>query len=100
MLAQVDADCAQRFQIKFLHFFRWRFQDYLQLHVLEQAIRILPVSSIGRTPRRLHISHFVRIRSQHPEKGLRKPWFRADFNIVGLLQDTSPLRPKGLQSQD
>ena len=100
MLAQINTHRAQRFQIKLLHIFRRRLQDDLQLHVLVQAVGIFPIAPVGRPARRLHIRDFVRLRPQHAQKGFRRHGARADFDIVRLLQDTSALRPKSLQSKD
>src|SRR5208337_4352522 len=36
VLAQINADCTERFQIELLHILRRRLQDHLQLQVLEQ----------------------------------------------------------------
>src|ERR1700723_3832485 len=51
VLAEVDADCAQRFEVEFLDVFWRRLQDYLQLEVLEEAIGIFPVTAVGGAPR-------------------------------------------------
>ena len=100
MLAQINADRTERFKVKLLHGLRRRLQDHLQLQVLEQPVRILPVAPVGRTPRRLHVSDLIRIRAQHAQKRLRSHGPRAHFNVVGLLQDGPALSKKSLQLQD
>ena len=94
VLAKIDANRAQGFQIKLLHILRRRLQDHLHLRVLEQPIGILAVAAIGRPPRGLHVGHVVGLRPKHAQKGLRGHRARAHFDVVGLLQDTSALRPK------
>ena len=100
MLAQINAHRAQGFEIKFLHIFRRRLQDDLQLHVLEQAIGIFSVASVGRTARGLHVGDFVGLRPQHAQKSFRRHGARSDFDVIGLLQDASALRPESLQAED
>ena len=100
MLAQVDADRAERFQVKFLNILRRRLQDHLQLLMLEEAIGIFAVTSIRRTTRRLHIGNFVRLWPQYSQESFRSHGARADLDIVWLLQHTSALRPESLQTQD
>jgi len=100
VLAQVNTNCTQRFQIQFLYILRRRFQDHLQLHVLEQPVRIFTVATIGGTPRGLHISNLIRLRPKHPQKRFRSHGTRSHLYVIGLLQHTSALSPKCLQAQD
>ena len=87
VLAQIDADRAQRFEVKFLHVLGRRLQDHLQLQVLEQAVGILTVAAIGGTPRGLHVRDLVWIRAEDAEECFRRHGAGADFNVVGLLDD-------------
>src|ERR1039457_2176155 len=100
VLAQINPNRTQRLQIQLLHVLRWRFQNHLQLHVLEQPVGILPIAPVRWTPRRLHIRNFIGLRPQHAQKRLRRHGSRSNLNVVGLLQYTSTLRPKGLKAQD
>ncbi len=100
MLAQINADRAERFKVEFLHVLRRRLQDYLQLQVLEQPVGILPVTPVGRTPRRLYVSHLIRIRPKHAQECFRSHGSGAHFDVVGLLDDRSTLSEKSLQLED
>ena len=100
VLAQVNADRGQRFEVKLLHVLRRRLQDDLHLQVLEQAVGIFAITSVGGAARRLRVGDLVRIRPQNTQKSFRRHGAGAYFNIVRLLQDASPLRPKGLQAQN
>ncbi len=100
MLAQINPNRSQRLQVQLLHVFRRRFQNHLQLHVLEKPVGILPIAPIRRTPRRLHICNLIRLGPQHAQKCLGCHGPCANFHVIGLLQHASALRPKCLQSQD
>ena len=100
VLAQVNADRAERFKVEFLYVLRRRLQNHLQLQVLEQSVGILPVTPVGRTPRRLHIGNFIRIRPQHAKERLRSHRSGAHFNVIRLLDDCSTLGVKSLQLED
>ena len=100
VLAQINSHRAQRIKIKLLHVFRRRLQDDLELQMFVQPVRILAIAPISGTPRRLDVSHSVRLRPQHPQKCFRRHGPRADLDVIGLLQHASPFRPKGLEPQD
>ena len=100
VLAQINADRAERFKVKFLHVLRRRLQDHLQLQVLEQPVGILPVAPIRRTPRGLHVRNLIGIRPKHAQEGFRRHGAGADFYVVGLLNDRPALGVKSLQLED
>src|ERR1051326_4949759 len=100
MLAQINADRGQRFQVKFLHICRWRLQDHLQLCVLIQSIGIFAIAPIRRTSRGLDVSDLVWNGPQDAKKRLRRHRSRSHFYIIRLLQNASPPRPKGLEAQN
>ena len=100
VLPQINSNRAQRLEIELLHIFRRRLQDHLQLQVLEQPIGVLPVASVGRPTRGLHIGNPVRLRSQHAQECLGRHRSRPHFDVIGLLQYASPRGPKSLQPQD
>src|SRR6266446_3039515 len=100
VLPKVNPDRAQRLEIQLLHILRRRLQNDLQLRVLEQPVRILPVAPVRRAPRRLQIRHLVRSWSQHTQKGLRRHGPRAHFDVIRLLQHAAALRPESLELQD
>ncbi len=100
VLAQVNADRSERLEVQLLHVL-WRgLQDYLQLQVLEEAVRILAVTSVGRTSRGLHVSDLVRIRPEHAQKCFRRHGARSDLNVIRLLNDRSALRKESLERED
>src|ERR1700722_9348264 len=100
MLAQVNADRLQRFQVDFLHVDRRRFQHHLELGVLEKPVGILAVAPIGRTAGGLRVGHRKRPRIQHTQKGFRRHGAGAHFYVIRLLQNASTLGPKGLQTKE
>ena len=100
MLPQINPNRRQRLQIKFLHILRRRLQNHLKLHVFEQPVRILPIPPIRRTPRRLHISDLVRIRSEHAQKRLWRHRSCPNFNVIRLLNHRAPRGVKRLQLKD
>src|SRR6185437_13219495 len=57
MLLEIDADCFERFEVKFLHIRRRRLQNELELRVLEQPIGILSIAAISRPARGLRITN-------------------------------------------
>src|SRR5690242_327105 len=71
VLTQIDSDRFQRLQVQLLHIRRRWLQNDLELHVLEQPVRVLAITAIRRSPRRLHVSHVIGLRSQHAQEGLR-----------------------------
>src|SRR5258708_22408295 len=99
-LAQINADRAERLEVKLLHILRRRLQDHLQLQVLEQAVGILPITPISRTPRRLNISNLIRIRPKHAKECLRSHGPGAHFNVIRLLNNRPALSVKGLELED
>ncbi len=98
-MLEVDADGFQRLQIKLLHVHRRRLQDQLKLRVPEEAVGVLAIAAVGRTPRGLRIADLVGLGAQHAQKGLRRHGARAHFHVVGLLQNAAALRPKALQAE-
>jgi hypothetical protein len=99
MLAQINADGFERFQVNFLHIHRRRFQYHLKLGVFEKPVGILPVAPIGRAAGRLGIGYGEWPRIEHAEKGFRRHGAGADFYVIWLLQNASALGPKGLQTK-
>ena len=100
VLLQIDSDRFERFEIQLLHVHRRRLQNQLKLGVLEQPVRILAIAAVGRPARGLHVTHPVGLRTQYAQKGFRRHGSRADFNVIGLLQNASALRPEGLQAEN
>jgi hypothetical protein len=68
--------------------------------MLEQPVGILAVTSVGGATRRLHIRDFVWLRPEHAQERFGSHGSGADFDVVGLLQHASALRPETLQAED
>src|SRR5690348_10994757 len=100
VLLQVDSDEAQAVQINVLHVGWRRFKYHLKLSVFVQAVGILAISSIGGAPTGLNVSDAVWIRSEDAKKGLGVHRARADFHVVGLLEDATAARPILLQAEN
>src|SRR5271166_1927386 len=100
VFAQINAQRGQRVQIQLLHVLRWRLQDHLVLHVLEQPVRVLAVTAIGRATRRLHVANVVRLGAEYSQERLGRHGSCADFDVIGLLQDAPVLRPESLQAEN
>src|SRR5262249_28488335 len=100
VLAQVNADGAERFQIKLLNIFRRRLQDHLQLHVFVETVGIVAVAAIGRTARGLDVCDLIRLGPQHAQKCFRSHGTGADFHIIRLLQHASPVSPELFEGEN
>src|SRR5579864_1027570 len=100
VLAQVNANGLERFQIKLLHVLLRRLQDHLKLHVLIKTVGIVAVTPVSRAARRLHVSDLVRLGPEHSQKSFRSHGSRAHFNVIRLLQHASALCPEFLQAED
>jgi hypothetical protein len=68
--------------------------------VLVEAIRIVAVSSIRRTPAWLHIRCSIRLRPESAQKRLGTRSSRAHLDIKRLLDDTTAIAPILLQLQN
>jgi hypothetical protein len=68
--------------------------------VLEKAIWVFPVTTVGGPTRRLHVGYPVRIGSQHPEKCFGMHSACTYFNVVRLLKYAPSVTPVFLQLED
>src|SRR5256885_14101615 len=68
--------------------------------MFEKAIGIFSVAAIGRASRWLHVRNFVRIRAKHAQERFGSHRAGADFDIVGLLDDSATLSIKSLELED
>ena len=100
MFRGVDAECAQAVEIEFLDVRRAGFEHHLVLVVVLQAVGVLAVTAVLGPPRGLHIGGAPRLGADRTEKGGGVEGAGADFNIVGLEQDTALFVPEVLQAQD
>src|SRR5208337_3689893 len=59
-----------------------------------EPVWVLPVTAVRRPPGRLDVSHTIRLRPQHPQKGGGIERACANFEVVGLLYHASPVGPE------
>ena len=71
-----------------------RLEDDLQLVVLFEAVRILAVSAVCRSPGRLDVGDPVGFGSEHPQECFGMHGARADFDVIGLLQNAALPAPE------
>ena len=90
---QIEAQGAQRAQVKLLKVIRRGLDADLKLVVVLQAKRVISVPSVGGPARRLHISRSPRLRAHRAQKGRRVEGAGAHFHVVGLQNDAALLRP-------
>ena len=100
VLTQINAHRAQRFEIQLLHVFRRRLQDDLQLHVLEQAVGIFSITSIGGAARGLHVSDFVRLAAPARAEKFPAPWCRRRLQHHRVAAIRSRAQPRRSAAQD
>ncbi len=64
-----------------------------------QAVRILAVASVFRTPRGLDIGSPPRLRSERTQECGRMECSGPHFHIIGLQNDAAPVSPVPLQRE-
>ena len=80
----MDAEFCKALQVKLLNIVRRRFDDNLELMMLEQAVRVVAVASVCRAAARLNVSHAPGFRAKHAQKRARVHGACTFFNIIGL----------------
>ena len=90
----------ERLEIEVLNVDRARLQDHLKLIELLQPVRVVAVSAVRRAPRRLDVSDVPGSGPSARRNGRRVVRAGADFRVVRLNDETPPLRPEPLQSED
>ena len=68
--------------------------------MLEEAVGIFAVSTVGGPTRRLHVGHTIRLGPEHAEEGFGMHRPCPNLHVVGLLDDTSSVAPIFLQLKD
>src|SRR5574341_2565024 len=84
VVAWIDPDRLERPEIELLHVWRIRFQNYLELVVLIEPVRVLAVAAVGGAPGRLHVGHVPRLGTEHPQVGRGVHGPGADLEVVTL----------------
>jgi hypothetical protein len=97
MSQRVDAKGPQAIEINLLNIKRRGFQNDLILIVMLQAIGIFSVPTIGRATRRFYISHSPWFRAKDPQEGGGMEGPCPDLHVIGLLNNTTLIRPESLQ---
>src|SRR2546425_13182763 len=68
--------------------------------MLEQPVRVLAETPVGRTPGGLHVGNVPMCRPEHPQKRLRMHRAGADLGVERLLQRAPPRSPELGQLQN
>jgi hypothetical protein len=100
VLAQVNTDGDERFQVELLHIAGRGLKHHLKLSVFEEPVRILAVTAVGGPAGWLGIGDGEGTRVKHAQKGLRRHGAGANLHVIRLLQYASTLGPKGLQTKE
>src|SRR5690606_24807360 len=85
---RIEADRAQRVEVEVLDVERRRLEADLELVVRARAIRVLAVTSVGRTTRELDERRVPRLGAEHAQErgGMKRAG--ADLDVDRLLHDT------------
>ncbi len=67
--------------------------------MLEEAVGVFAITAVGGAARRLRVADAVGLGAEHAQKGLRRHGACADFNVIGLLEDTTACGPEALQTE-
>jgi len=98
--AQVDAAGFEALEVELLHFVGRRLENHLELVVLEQAVRVLAETPVGRPPRRLHVGDAPVLGPEHPQERLRMHGPGAHLDVEGLLKEAAAGRPEFRELED
>ncbi len=94
VVQRIDPKAFEAFQINSLRI-RWRrLKDYLVLIIMLKPVGVFSIPPVGGTPGWLDVSHIVRLGSEHPEKGRGIESARTDFEVIGLLDESSSVSPE------
>ena len=100
VLFRVNPQLGQTLQVQRLNIVRSGLQHDLILIVVLHTIRILPISSIRRTPTWLGIGGPPGLRAQRPEE---RGWMKragAHLQIIGLMDNAALVGPVMMQRED
>ncbi len=93
VLSGVNADRGEASQVQVLNMVGAGLQDHLVLMMLEQPVRIIAVSTVGRSARWLDIGDIPWLGPESPKKRVRAHGAGAYFDDVGLLYGHIALCP-------
>ena len=74
--------------------------DELVLGVAEVTVGVFAVAAVSGAARGLRVTDAIGLGAENAQKSLRGHGAGADFNVVGLLQDTAARRPEALQAEE
>ena len=94
MLAELDADGFKAAQVHVLDVGRRRLENHLILKMFVQAIGVFAVTAIRRAARGLHIRDAIRCWAENAQERFRVHGARANFGVVGLLEDATLVSPE------
>ncbi len=97
---RVEAERLERAEIKFLEVIRRRLEQYLELEVVLQAVRIFTVTAVRGPATGLHVSGIPRLRTDCTDESRRVESARAHLHIQRLHDDAALLGPVILQGLD
>ncbi len=100
VLARVDAEGLERFEVEFLRVTRVGLEDDLKLVVHLEAVGVLAVAPVIGADRRLDVRHVPRLGSEHAQEGGRVHRPCADLGVVGLPDQASVFGPEVLEFKD
>ena len=92
-LREVDADGFEAAQVLIDHVVGRRLQDHLQLLVLVEAIGIFAIAAVGGAAAGLDVGDAIGLGAEDAQKGFGGHGARADFDVVGLLDDAAAVGP-------
>src|SRR5689334_5369291 len=99
MHQRIQPERAQAAQIQIENLERRGLDDDLVLIIVLQPERVVAVTTVRRTARRLQVRGAPRLRSNGPQEGSGMESTRAHLHIVGLQDDAPLLRPIALQPE-
>ena len=100
VLGGIHATGREALQIEIVDVLRRRLQDELELVVLVEAVRVLPVATVGGPAGGLHIDDLPGRGAEDPEERLGMHGSCTHLHVVGLDDDGALLRPEAGQLQD
>ena len=100
VLLGIDAERAKALEIEVLDIVRRGFQDDLVLVVMLEAVGIFSIPPVRRPPAGLHVGRAPGVGAQDLEKRGRMERPRADFQVIGYVDDATLVGPKAMQGEE
>ncbi len=87
-------------QVQLLHLVRRGLQNDLELVVLEEPVRVLAEPAVSGTPRRLHVGHVPRRRTEDAQERFGVHRSGAHLDVERLLEQTPARGPELRELED